>query len=252
MRALACIAALALAGAPAVALGDARKPAEKLMDDGTRAFNAGRLEEALSNFEAAHALVPDAAGPLRAMGVTLARLDRCADALGPLGEFVAKKKGDTGAEATEASDTLARCTKLLAERTTLSVTSNVAGAAVRLDDGAAPAGTVPVEKLRVTPGVHAVRVEAEGWSAAATKVDVTLGASVALHVELARAPAVAAAVAAPAPEVGAGARGKRRVWIYIAAGGGAALAAAAVVVVLSVAIASGAHPDLELGPPFRL
>jgi hypothetical protein len=71
----------------------------------------------------------------------------------------------------------------LAKVGSLSVMSTLSGAALTVDGQ--PAGLLPVENLSVTPGKHALRVEAEGYDPFVTEVTVAERASVVVNAALA-------------------------------------------------------------------
>src|SRR5438876_7775127 len=84
-RLLLCV--LAIGPGPAVA-ETPEHAALVAQERGIRAFNIGQLDDARAAFEEAHRLAPDKANPYRWLGMTAARLGRCADAVRDLDAFL--------------------------------------------------------------------------------------------------------------------------------------------------------------------
>src|SRR5437016_4933138 len=85
---VAALLALGAAFAPG-ARADERE-AQRLLDAGTALFDAGSFDAAREAFVKARDLAPDKANPHRWLGITDARLGRCAEAIAELDDFIAR------------------------------------------------------------------------------------------------------------------------------------------------------------------
>jgi len=176
---LAIVAVVAIA-APAHA-GN-QEDARDAMQRGIEALDAGDPQGALSEFEKAISLVPDAPVPYRYKGLALERLGRWQEAIDSYNVYL-EKRPDTA----EAGEIRTRLDKIRSEHLEgiLALQCTPAGARVQLDG--ADAGVTPVE-LKVAPGEHAVEVSAAGYLPRRFSVAVVAGKMIMVPCELNRLP----------------------------------------------------------------
>jgi hypothetical protein len=126
-----------------------------------------------------------------------AALGECAEAVPALEKYLKMKEKDPKAEAMR---TLAECKARLAPaQTRLMVSSEPAGAEVRIDDArAAPIGVTPFESGAVAPGVHKVFVGKRGFRQASGEVKLVAGMIASINLKL-EAEVVIVAPAPPPP-----------------------------------------------------
>src|SRR5689334_12527112 len=88
------VAAAVVVFGAAVARADQSDEALQRMDQGMALFRVGSLTAARAAFVEAQKLVPDKANPYRWLGLTDARLGRCADAAEELDAFIKRVPAD--------------------------------------------------------------------------------------------------------------------------------------------------------------
>jgi hypothetical protein len=193
-------AALLLAPAPALADGDPDAEAWVQLQRGVALYQQGDYAAARAALAKARELVPGRVPTIdRWLGVTDARLGRCADAITELERFLATSPSDPDgvADATAARD---GCKQMLATHGNLRVETTPPGAEVRLDaddPGAPPVGVTPLSLEGAPLGDHLVSVRREGFQPASRIVSIVGGQTVKL--ELALTPLVVTPPLAPKP-----------------------------------------------------
>jgi tetratricopeptide (TPR) repeat protein len=113
-RCAARLLAVALIAAPAAPAAAAAPPAAAAakdeaaheMEAGNAALAGGDVEAALAHFDRAHALLPDATGPLVALGLAYEKKGDCKTAVPLLNEYLGRKGADA---LPDAWDALGRC-----------------------------------------------------------------------------------------------------------------------------------------------
>lgn len=162
--------------AQAAAAGDPKAESRAAFEEGSRAFDQGRIKESLALYEKAYALHPH---PLTLFNMGLAHraLGNSVEAVDVLTRFL----NDAGAKATKeqtktAKEILGEQSKRIA-KVTLKVTPG--GARVELD-GKAVEGT----EQRINPGSHTVVVTAEGHDEARRTWESKPGESMVLDLAL--------------------------------------------------------------------
>ncbi len=117
-------------------------------------------EEAIARFNVARKLVPASSGPYLGLGLAYAATDRCREAVAYLEEYLARQKTPKP----EAQAAIAECKPKMVQPGRLKVTSDPAGAEVRIDDEAGPAlGVTPLEKTDLPKGLHRVYLSCPGY-----------------------------------------------------------------------------------------
>jgi hypothetical protein len=186
------------------------------------AFDAGRFEEALAEFKAAFALVPDSRLDFN-MAETYRALGRDVEALDEYERFLGDPEGDPAYR-----DQAQTAVGELAERVAWLAVTAEREAAVTVDG--APRGATPLPRpIRLAPGRHQVSVTKAGRVASLQWVDLEAGKTARLDVALAESAAVRTSkTPPPGPPVGEPSRPiYRSPWLWLGAAavvGGAAVA----------------------------
>jgi hypothetical protein len=164
------IAALLLLPSTARAQEDMARDA---LNAGIKAFEAGAYNMARDRFLEAKRLAPDSANVHRWLGLTDAKVDRCADAVWELEQFLELARPDDKRvpEATAARD---KCKEEMKPKLgTLVVESTPSGAEVRIDDpNASPAGVTPYRSDSIVAGNHVVHLALGGYGSESRNVTV--------------------------------------------------------------------------------
>jgi PEGA domain len=162
------IALLVLAAAPAAAV-EPRVEAERLTEQGARAYGRGDYAAALELFRKSYAIY---ASPNTHSNLAraLLKLERRPEAMEEFESFLAEATGVSG----EAHDfALAKKTELAAQLGKLTIEAD-AGAEVSIDGR--PVGKAPLARARwVTPGAHTVSVAAPGRAPFSERVELGPG-----------------------------------------------------------------------------
>ena len=184
LRRLLTLCALAAALAPVFARADPASPgdvdaAREHYARGVQLYESGKYEEALVELERANALAPT--GRLL---YNIALVQRqLGDAAGAMRSF--RSYLDAGAEvpAARRAEVERAITELTAKVATVTVTANVAGAEIRVDDGMV--GTTPLAgPLRLNAGPHRLGASKAGYRPDARAIDVAGGDRVELPFSL--------------------------------------------------------------------
>src|SRR5262245_51554601 len=86
------------------AQADSRAQAEAAMAEAQAAFDRGDFDEAVRQFSRARVLAPASSGPIYGLGLSLARGNRCPEAVPVLEDYARKKGGAAKADAVAALD----------------------------------------------------------------------------------------------------------------------------------------------------
>jgi tetratricopeptide (TPR) repeat protein len=223
-----CVRLLAFVGvlAPAIALAEPPDRQARLhFESGRSYYEQGRYDEALHEFEEAYRLASPASQPIMLFNVaqTQERIGRLSEAIDSFRRYLeASPRADDRA----AIESRIQNLQSRLDATRIAITSSETGASVLVDGTAI--GTTPLaESVRVTPGVHEIRVEKDGFHAFSLRVTVPVGEEVEAEANLVSEaePDVAAPAAVPGP----------RVYTWVAAGiAGAALVGGTVLGLLAL------------------
>ena len=129
--------------------------AEALQKNGDTKAAAEKFDSALFYFSAAHDLAPEATGPLLGMGISLAALGRCDDALPRLNEYLAKKSEGANPAAAQAKE---KCQTKLGQTSAVSFRTKPSAVEVMLRQGSNTIvlGPSPTITKIVSPGEYEV------------------------------------------------------------------------------------------------
>jgi hypothetical protein len=213
----------ALLLAPALAVADGGDPDAEAwvqLQRGVSLYQQGDYVAARAALAKARELVPGRVPTIdRWLGVTDARLGRCAEAVTELERFLATSPTDPDgvADATAARD---GCKQMLATHGTLRVETAPPGAEVRLDaddPGAPPVGTTPLSLESAPLGDHLVSVRREGFQPVSRIVSIAGGQTVKLELALTPLVVTPPPVLVPAPVVARRAASRpfwKRTWFW--------------------------------------
>jgi tetratricopeptide (TPR) repeat protein len=129
--------------------------AEGLRNIGSTRAALEKFGSALSYFTAAHDLAPEATGPLFGMGISLAALGRCKEALPKLTEYLEKKLEGANLSAVRAKE---ECQTTVSKTSVVSFRTKPSAAEVMLCQGDETIllGISPTTNKFVTPGEYEV------------------------------------------------------------------------------------------------
>jgi tetratricopeptide (TPR) repeat protein len=136
------------------------------LDRGVAAYRAGDFARAHDELLEANRLAPERPNPYRWLALAEAELDDCQSALINIEAFLSRVPADD-----------ARVAELVALRDRCQHTSKIdidstpAGAAIRLDGGAA-IGQTPARRLVMRTGPHLVTLEKPGFASQSTQIEV--------------------------------------------------------------------------------
>jgi hypothetical protein len=158
--------------------GSATEAAERF-DRGIQFFEEGNNAAALAEFQFANQLVPNAPTRLN-IGLVYAAMGRPIEALDTLSPLVLPGSGLNPEQIERAKAAITQQTSRIGR---IVVTSSVVGTRVQLDG--LPVGVSPLPgPLRVGPGAHIVRAEADGWHSGEREAVVASSATITMHFEL--------------------------------------------------------------------
>jgi hypothetical protein len=216
--------------------------AQRLVDEGMKLFEAGKLTQAREVFERVQKLAPDRANPYRLLGLVDFRMGRCKEAIAEFDIFLSRvTAGDR--RVTEAVSMRDKCKEELAPKLgRVVIDTSPAGADVRLDDeNGAPLGVTPWKSDEVHAGSHVIYVCKAGYRASSRGFTLQKGETVKITLALERE-AAAGPVHVPAYKKG---------WVWGVALG--TIAAAGLAVGLGVGLTVGNTPVFEPTlPPYQL
>jgi hypothetical protein len=160
--------------AAGVARADRKQDAILEMQKAQGHLDKSEFDAAIARFNVARSLAPDSSGPLFGLGLAHARAGRCPEAVGFLEEYLRRKTKDPKPEA---QTTLESCkSKAPPPAGKLIVTSDPAGAEVRIGDPNAPAlGLTPFEKDGFAVGDTKIFVWREGYKPAVRDTHIAAG-----------------------------------------------------------------------------
>lgn len=188
MRSAFAVAIVLLCARPPVAgAADQAADAEAEMARADVFMQQRNWQAAIAHYNAARILAPDRPGPYRGLGMAYYAAGQCADAVPVLEEYVRRKARDPWPQALAA---LSDCKQKLEggherEHASVRITSEPAGAAVRLDDEeGAVAGYTPFESSSVQPGTHRVFLSRPDYRPAVGELRVEPNVQATLHVTL--------------------------------------------------------------------
>jgi tetratricopeptide (TPR) repeat protein len=147
----------------------ARDQAKAAMRRGMSAFAAGDADTALSEYQRAQKLAPDANIPYRYAAEALIKLGRYQEAVDSLQRYIELTPDASDADAIRAKIEELRSRNA---RSTLTVRCEPKGAQVFVDDGSQPIGQTPLESVQVAPGKHTIRVQAPHHDDATLSIDI--------------------------------------------------------------------------------
>lgn len=212
---------------PSLALGQDRL-ARTHYDAGSSYYQQGRYEDALREFEEAHRLSSPARKAVLLYNIGLAheRLGHLSEAIDALRRYL---EGAPDADDAEIVQERIRTLQARLDSTGIVLEVSEAGASVLVDGEAR--GTTPLaEPLRVTAGVHEVRVEKEGFHALTIRVTARAGETVSVQGNLVPVSApppsehvVQAPIDSPPPEPHRGGGAGPLPWILVGVGGASAI-----------------------------
>ena len=168
--------AIALLGFCGAANADRKQDAILEMQKAQGHLDKSEFDAAIARFNVARSLAPDSSGPLLGLGLAHARAGRCPESVGFLEEYLRRKTKDPKPEA---QTTLEQCkSKAPPPAGKLVVTSEPAGAEVRIGDPNAPAlGLTPFEKDGFAIGDTKIFVWRDGYRPAVKDVSIGAGQS---------------------------------------------------------------------------
>ena len=154
------------AGAASAQSADDKKEAARLFDEGSRFYNAGDLDKALTTFSKALEKDPNQPGSWRWLGLIYRARKQCRESIDAYTHYL-KLQGDKPSRFSERVHTeIEICRKELgyapipkdlpAGSGALAVSANIDGAQVSVDGIAR--GATPIEPLPVTPGTHELQL----------------------------------------------------------------------------------------------
>jgi tetratricopeptide (TPR) repeat protein len=160
--------------------------AQRLVDSGQSLYTLGDYERARRDFAAAHALVPGRPNPRRLLGLALARLGRCREAIEEFDAFLRAVAPDDP-RVPEVAVERRRCEEGLPARPgTVVVESEPTGATVRFDGGA-PVGVTPWRGA-LPPGKHVLSLELPGHTVERRELDLEAGSTATFRLALLPSP----------------------------------------------------------------
>lgn len=219
----------------APALTKEEKVAQEFLDKGQAAYEAGDFETARLAFQRTVEMVPNKPNPHRWLGLTDAKLGRCAEAIASLERFLSlvTSQDPRTVEATVIRD---RCLAELAPKVgTLMVSSDPDGAEVRLNDRRGEIlGATPWRTTTVQAGSHVLYLSKRGFAEVSRTFEMRADQTLDLAVQL--------RALAPPPRAPARSRSTTKYWV----GGGVVLVAAAIGTALL--ITSQSDPMTALPP----
>lgn len=156
----------------------AKEVARQRYEEGVKALDEGRFEDARSAFDQAFNLTGSPAVLLN-LGLAESKTNRCADAGNHIHRFLREHKAATPANKTLAASTLEECKKKVG---LLAISVDIAGAEVTVDGK--PIGKAPIEDpFFVEPGPHVVGASS-GGKTTTTKADGVKGTTTAVRVSI--------------------------------------------------------------------